>query len=54
MAVPRVYEKMHQQLEMAFSEAKGAKAGLVKWATQVSRQHYDDILQGAAVEVDKT
>ena len=51
--MPRVYEKMHQQLEMAFSEAKGAKAGLVKWATQVSRQHYDDILQGPAVEVDK-
>jgi len=48
VAVPRVYEKMHQQLEMAFSEAKGAKAGLVKWATEVSSQHYNDILQGGA------
>jgi len=46
VAVPRVYEKMHQQLEMAFSEAKGAKASLVKWATRVSGEHYNDILQG--------
>ena len=37
---------MHQQLEMAFSEAKGAKASLVKWATRVSGEHYNDILQG--------
>ena len=25
VAVPRVFEKMHQQLETAFSEAKGPK-----------------------------
>ena len=46
--MPRVYEKMHQQLEMAFNEATGAKAALVKWATQVSNQHYNDILAGGA------
>ena len=48
VAVPRVYEKMHQQLEMAFNDATGAKAALVKWATQVSNQHYNDILAGGA------
>ena len=48
VAVPRVYEKMHQQLEMAFNDAKGAKAALVKWATQVSNTHYNDILAGGA------
>ena len=48
VAVPRVYEKMHQQLEMALNDAKGAKAALVKWATQVSNRHYNDILAGGA------
>ena len=33
VAVPRVFEKMHQQLETAFNEATGPKAKLLNWAT---------------------
>jgi len=46
VAVPRVFEKMHQQLETTFGEATGAKAKLLKWATQVTLEHYDNILAG--------
>ena len=46
VAVPRVFEKMHQQLEMAFSQAKGPKAQLLKWATSTSLSHYNDLLAG--------
>merc|ERR1719350_2532752 len=46
VAVPRVFEKMHQQLETTFGEATGAKAKLLNWATGVTKQHYDNILSG--------
>jgi len=46
VAVPRVFEKMHQQLETTFGEATGAKAKLLNWATGVTKTHYDDILSG--------
>jgi len=46
VAVPRVFEKMHQQLETTFSEATGAKAKLLQWATGVAKEHYDSILSG--------
>ena len=46
VAVPRVFEKMHQQLDMTFNDAKGAKAQLLRWATRTSLSHYNDILAG--------
>lgn len=36
VAVPRVFEKMHQQLETTFSQATGPKAALLNWATKVN------------------
>jgi len=46
VAVPRVFEKMHQQMESAFNEAKGPKAHLLNWATKVSLNHYNSLLAG--------
>ena len=46
VAVPRVFEKMHQQLETTFGEATGAKAKLLNWAMGVTKTHYDDLLSG--------
>ena len=46
MAVPRVFEKMHQQMESAVNETKGPKAHLLNWATKVSLNHYNSLLAG--------
>eukprot|EP00088_Acartia_fossae_P070043 TRINITY_DN9282_c0_g3_i1.p1 TRINITY_DN9282_c0_g3~~TRINITY_DN9282_c0_g3_i1.p1 ORF type:complete len:722 (-),score=191.14 TRINITY_DN9282_c0_g3_i1:615-2780(-) len=46
VAVPRVYEKIHSQLEKQFSELGGSKARLVNWCRNVTTQHYDSILSG--------
>jgi len=46
VAVPRVFEKMHEQLDSKLSAATGAKAKLLKWAIGVSTDHYDSILAG--------
>ena len=48
VAVPRVFEKMHQQLESAFAEAKGPKAQLLNWATNTSYDHYNQLLAGGS------
>jgi len=48
VAVPRVFEKMHQQLESAFADAKGPKANLLKWATNTSLDHYNHLLAGGS------
>ena len=42
---------MHQQLEMAFNEAKGPKAQLLKWATSTTLNHYNDVLAGKTGKV---
>ena len=39
---------MHQQLESAFAEAKGPKAQLLKWATNTSIDHYNQLLAGGS------
>jgi len=46
VAVPRVFEKMHSQLEAQLGQATGAKASLVHWARGVTAAHYDSILDG--------
>jgi len=48
VAVPRVFEKMHQQLETAFSEAKGPKGQMLRWATRTAASHYSSVLAGGA------
>ena len=48
VAVPRVFEKMHQQLESKFGDAKGPKASLLKWATNSTLEHYNSILSGGS------
>ena len=39
---------MHQQLESAFADAKGPKANLLKWATNTSLDHYNQLLAGGS------
>lgn len=46
VAVPRVFEKMHQQLETTLDGATGAKAKMINWARKVTAAHYDDVLSG--------
>lgn len=46
VAVPRVYEKMHSQLETQMANLSGPKAKLVKWCRSVATQHHDSILAG--------
>jgi len=46
VAVPRVFEKMHSQLEAQLDQATGLKASLVRWARGVTTNHYESILAG--------
>lgn len=46
VAVPRVFEKMHSQLEQQLGQATGAKGKLVDWARTVTAAHFDGILAG--------
>jgi len=46
VAVPRVFEKMHEQLDLKLTQATGPKAKLLSWARDVSTNHYDSILSG--------
>ena len=46
VAVPRVFEKMHSQLEVQMGAATGAKGALVRWARGVTSSHYDSVLGG--------
>jgi len=46
VAVPRVFEKMHSQLEAQLGQATGAKGKLVDWARGVTAAHYDSVLAG--------
>ena len=60
--MPRVFEKMHQQLETAFSEAKGPKGDyninkmmmmmmtgqMRRWARRTAASHYSSVLAGGA------
>jgi len=46
VAVPRVFEKMHSQLEHQLEQTTGMKAKLVDWTRDVTTTHYDSILAG--------
>jgi len=46
VSVPRVFEKMHEQVEKTFDEATGVKSMLIKWARKVTAAHYDAVLSG--------
>lgn len=46
VAVPRVFEKMHSQLESTFSQATGPKGRLLQWSRSVATDHFDSILAG--------
>jgi len=46
VAVPRVYEKMHDKLESQLSELSGGKRILVDWCRKISTEHHNSILSG--------
>jgi len=46
VAVPRVFEKMHSQLESVLSSYTGPKGMLLDWARSVATNHFDSILAG--------
>jgi len=48
VAVPRVYEKMHSQLEGQFAGLSRGKAKLVNWCRGVATDHHNSILSGGA------
>lgn len=48
IAVPRVYEKMHSQLESQLAGMGGGKAKLVSWCRSVATAHHNSILAGGS------